>query len=368
MEINYLMIKNTKKIILKKNSIVYILAPAGVYTGGPECLHQLAYYISKIFKVRTLIYYLPNETKRPTHKNFKHYNISHTNIIEDQKDNVLIMPEHYMFLQFGLNYSNIQKIIWWLSVDNYFGFKFNYQFKKIIRSILKVPYKIILFFNKITNYYFGIFTYHDYLKLIYKFSELKKQKEIEQASLHLVQSYYAYNFLKDELKNLQFLFDFQNEKLLKSSKYKNKKENLICYSHKSNEFIKLLKEKSNETFIELKNFTSKQIIQIFKKTKIYVDFGYHPGKDKMPREAILFDNCIITNYKGSANNKFDIPINKNFKFLQKYNELDKINSVIDSIFRNYKKKIKLFMSYKKKVLNEEKIFKKQLLNIFHKIC
>ena len=110
MEINYLMIKNTKKIILKKNSIVYILAPARVYTGGPECLHQLAYYISKIFKVRTLIYYLPNETKRPTHKNFKHYNISHTNIIEDQKDNVLIMPEHYMFLQFGLNYSNIQKI------------------------------------------------------------------------------------------------------------------------------------------------------------------------------------------------------------------------------------------------------------------
>ena len=27
---------------------------------------------------------------------------------------------------------------------------------------------------------------------------------------------------------------------------------------------------------------------------IYLDFGYHPGKDRMPREAALFNNCIIT--------------------------------------------------------------------------
>ena len=74
------------------------------------------------------------------HKNFKHYKINFTNIIEDQKDNILIMPEHYMFLKFGLKYSNIQKIIWWLSIDNYFGFKFRYKNKKLIRSIIKIPY------------------------------------------------------------------------------------------------------------------------------------------------------------------------------------------------------------------------------------
>ena len=52
--------------------------------------------------------------------------------------------------------------------------------------------------------------------------------------------------------------------------------------------------------IELKGFNNKQIINIFKKTKIYLDFGYHPGKDRMPREAVLFNNCIITNKRGSA--------------------------------------------------------------------
>ena len=43
--------------------------------------------------------------------------------------------------------------------------------------------------------------------------------------------------------------------------------------------------------------SANQVINIFKRTKIYIDFGYHPGKDKMPREAVLFNNCVITNQK-----------------------------------------------------------------------
>ena len=35
------------------------------------------------------------------------------------------------------------------------------------------------------------------------------------------------------------------------------------------------------------------------KSKIYLDFGYHPGKIGL-REAALFGNCVITNLKGSA--------------------------------------------------------------------
>ncbi len=356
--------KNTKKILLKKNTKIYIYAPAKTFTGGPECLHQLAFYINKIFKVKTLIYYLPNEIKNPVHKNFKHYKINYTNIIEDQKDNILIMPEHYSYLKAGLQYNNIKKIIWWLSVDNYFGFRFKHKNKKIIRSFFKIPYNIISTFNKFTNFYFGILTYHDYLKIIYKFLNLNKQKEINQASFHFMQSYYAYDYLNEKLNNLYFLFDFQNKKKIQSSKNNLRKENLICYSNKSNEFIQLLKNSSNEEFIELKDFTSEQMINIFKKSKIYIDFGYHPGKDKMPREAVIFNNCIITNLKGSAQNKFDIPIYKNFKFEQKFNDLSRIKLLINNFFKNYKKEIKKFKNYKKKVLNEEKEFKKQLQQIF----
>ena len=75
-------------------------------------------------------------------------------------------------------------------------------------------------------------------------------------------------FLKDKVENSQFLFDYQNKKLLKSSYIKNnKKQNLICYSNKSNKFIELLKQSSNKKFIELKGFSSNQMINILKKQK-----------------------------------------------------------------------------------------------------
>ena len=44
---------NWKKIVLKKNSIVYVLAPANTFTGGPELLHQFAHHFFKLFKVKT---------------------------------------------------------------------------------------------------------------------------------------------------------------------------------------------------------------------------------------------------------------------------------------------------------------------------
>ena len=43
----------------------------------------------------------------------------------------------------------------------------------------------------------------------------------------------------------------------------------------------------------------------------------------MPREAALFNNCIITNKKGSAKNKLDIPINDKYKFEEKKNQFRK---------------------------------------------
>ena len=215
--------------------------------------------------------------------------------------------------------------------------------------------KIISVFNRITSYRFGFFTYHDYLKVFYKMFNIKKQKEVSQASFHLAQSLYAYNFLKKKLKNVETLYDYQSPKKLKNINYKiTKKSNLICYSHKSNIFINLIKSHYDAKFIELKNFSSKDIIKIFKKSKIYIDFGYHPGKDRMPREAVLFDNCIISNLKGSAKNDKDIPISKEFKFSEKYSNIKNIIEKIEKIFSSHRSELKKFKKYKKIVLKEEK--------------
>ena len=68
----------------------------------------------------------------------------------------------------------------------------------------------------------------------------------------------------------------------------------------------------------------------------------------MPREAVLFNNCIITNRRGSAKNNYDIPISKRYKFDERNSNLTKIKNIIDGIFNNYNKEIKYFAKYKKK--------------------
>ena len=356
-----------KKIIIQKKTKVFVMAPANTFTGGPELLHQVAANIKKIFKANVKMVYLPTLERNPVHSNFKKYKLIHSNFIDDDESNILIIPEHYQFLEYSLKYKKIKKVLWWLSVDNYFSYKFRYNYNKFLRSIIKIPFNIFKFLNKVTHYYLGIFTYHDYLKFLYGFYNLQKFKELKQIDLHLAQSKYAYNFLKVHFKNLKFLSDYQRNEILKNSKkIKKTKKNLICYSNKSSEFIECLKSTNNFKMIKLSGFNTKQIINIYKKTKVYLDFGYHPGKDRMPREATLFNNCIITNKKGSAKNKLDIPINEKYKFEEKKINLEKITKTILYIFKNYRNELKYFKKYKKIILNEKKNFHKDLRKIFVK--
>ncbi len=356
-----------KKIILKKKTQVYVLAPANTFTGGPDCLHKFAVDLKKIFRVNAKMIYLPLSSTNPIHKNFKKYKLAFANFIEDNPDNILIIPEHYMFLEYAMSYKKITKILWWLSIDNYFGYKFRYTYKKFFRSLIKIPFNILKIFNKITSYYFGFFSYHDYLKFIYKFSNLKKFRELQQVDLHLSQSYYAFKFLKKYFDNVKFLSDYQREEIIQNYKKKiTNKKNLICYSNKSNDFIKSIQKNQSLKMIKLSGFSNKQIMNIFKKTKIYMDFGYHPGKDRMPREAALFNNCIITNKSGSAKNFKDIPIHSRFKFDEKKSNLKIINSIIFKIFKAHKKELKNFINYKKIILNEKKLFYRDLKRIFVK--
>ena len=342
------------------------MAPANLFTGGPELLHQVGLSIKKIFKVDTFMFYLP-ENKHPVHKNFKKYNLKYKTNIEDKKENILIIPEYYSFIKYASKYKNLKKILWWLSIDNYYGYKFRSDYNKFLRSIIKIPFNIINIFNKLTNYFFGLFTLQDFLKFKYSFIDLNKLSEFKDINLHLCQSYYAYFFLKKKFKKVSYLSDYQREEILINSKKKKiKKSNIICYSNKSNNFVKKISNYTSYKMIELKNFDNSQIINIFKKTKIYMDFGYHPGKDRMPREAVLFNNCIITNKRGSAGNKYDIPIKKKYKFDEKKLNLRKIKHIIDKIFNDYEKEIKNFLKYKKTVLEEKKKFNKDLKKIFIK--
>ena len=55
------------------------------------------------------MYYLPNDTKQPAHKNFKHYKTNYTTLLRS-KGKHINNARTLMFLKLGLKYSNIQKL------------------------------------------------------------------------------------------------------------------------------------------------------------------------------------------------------------------------------------------------------------------
>ena len=85
-----------------------------------------------------------------------------------------------------------------------------------------------------------------------------------------------------------------------------------------------------------------------------MDFGYHPGQDHMPREAVILKNCIITNKEGSALFYKDVPIEQSFKYRECYTNLNRIRKKIKLIFENYPREIKKFKKSNQKTKSHGK--------------
>ena len=110
--------------------------------------------------------------------------------------------------------------------------------------------------------------------------------------------------------------------------------------------------------------TAKEVSELMNKSKVYIDFGNHPGKDRIPREAAICGCCVITGLRGSANNDIDIPIPSSYKFSEK--DPVEIINMIKSILDDYSSKRSDYEKYIEKILDEESVFEKEVTDIFTK--
>lgn len=354
------MLNNCIKI--SPNSIIYIVIP-NIVTGGPEALHQLGLELKKKFNVR--VYYWPIFNNNFLYRKYK---IKFTNKIDDNKKNIIICAEHFTQLNFISKFKDIQKICWWLSVDNFLtSYIFN-QKHKFIKSLIKTPLNFVKVLNFFTLGLFGNPTVDEYLLFLSNFMNLKKNKYISQFKIHLTQSHYSLIFLnKKRIFNSMSISDYtNNDYFIKIDN--NIKKNIICYnpSKRMNYANKIIKICKNIKFIPLKNLSKKDIIETLKISKIYIDFGNHPGKDRIPREAAMLNNCILTNKKGSAKYYEDLKIPSEFKFKENLLNLYKIKNKINYIIENFEKEIVKFNQYKEKIKNEKNIFKTEIKNLINK--
>ena len=71
-------------------------------------------------------------------------------------------------------------------------------------------------------------------------------------------------------------------------------------------------------WVPLQNMTRSELVNVMRVAKVFVDFGYHPGKDRLPRECAANGCCVITGMRGSANYFEDVPIPSKYKFDEKH--------------------------------------------------
>jgi len=302
-----------EKLHIKECTKIYVACPSNSATGGPELLHQLVRELVNFGFDAYMYYYGRTENKSPIHDAYMYYDNKFVSSIEDTRDNIIIVPETNTGLIY--QYNKIQKIIWWLSVDNYFYFLSSNS--KIKRSIKYLLYNLKLYPKE----------------KIYRFN--KKDK-----IMHFVQSEYAKQMLENKgIKNYFFLGDYLNMLFIEQQiNYSNmQKENIVIYNPKKGiEFTKLIMaEAKNIKFIPIENMTRDEVSNLLLKAKVYIDFGNHPGKDRIPREAAISGCCVITGRDGSAKFYEDIPIENEFKYDSKVKNIPLIIKKIKNCFYNW---------------------------------
>ena len=347
------------------NTKVYIVAPAATATGGPELLHQLAYHLINDLNINAYIYYIPSNHPRPVHPAYRGYKVPFVKEIEDKESNLLIVPEVYKGISVLKKYKSIRKAIWWLSVDNFY-------ISLVLQSnfVFLFPRLINKFWKKIFGY--EIFNIIEIILRSNEFKNLSIPGFVKNIDHHLVQSYYALNFLRSkdvEPQKIYYLSDYLNINFLKTQTDLSKKENIVAYNPvKGFAFTKkIIKSAKDIKFVPLINMSREEVIKTLQRAKVYIDFGNHPGKDRIPREAAILGCCVITGRRGSAAFFEDVPIPDEYKFDDKEENIPKIIEKIKDCFENFEERYKDFDYYRQVIKNEPQKFIEDLKKIFVKV-
>jgi len=318
--------------------MIYFIANANAVSGGPELQHQCCSVLKKFGYDSAIIYYeklrFGVDPSEEVVNRYSRYNCTIVKKIIDDKSNSVVFAEGQWF--FLPKFHNVRKVFWWLSVDNYFAsFKLSY-------AKLYAP--------------FG--------------GKSKKYNPFAPGIMHCCQSEYARQFLIEkgvDQGSIFSLFDYLSSEFIDSAKSEVnvKKKDCVLYNpRKGFEFTQHIIEAAPEfSWVPLENMTHEKMVEVMSSSKVYIDFGNHPGKDRIPREAVMCGCVVITGKRGAAKNNVDIPIPHEYKFEDDISRVPEIIKKIQECFDSYEVKRKDFDKYREIIIGEEDEFNSQVKNI-----
>jgi hypothetical protein len=322
---------------MQKFKKVLVICPGGVVTGGPEAMHYLTFVLRKL-GVNAFIVYTPFTDKFNLTEAYSEMEVPIAEY-EDEEGSLIIFPEINPML--ALSVKKAKAAIWWLSVDNFLERRHLSQLRDRFR-----------FFKKA-------------VKGERPLGGVKALKNL----IHFSQSEYSGKYLQSnglipipfyEPINQQFLRERINPGVAG-------RVDEILFNPVKGKLVTdaLIQKFPNIKFTALKGFDRKALTEKLGKAKLYIDFGHHPGRDRMPREAAMHGCCIVTGILGSAQNMIDVPIEAKYKLDSSTpNFLANFEALVDDIFINFPKHYETFEAYRRLITDEPKRFQTQLEKYF----
>lgn len=333
---------------------IYIYCPAGAVTGGAELLHQMAHILRSENMNAYVVYYGDKEHVKPAEYNC--YNVEITEHVEDIHQNIEVIYEGVF--HFIPQHKQTQKLLWWLSVDHFYMCAAPYlslcdlarwNCKMAAKAFLRRAYNLV--FNGGKKSFFNTFSIQDLRKM---------------SAMHGYQSEYAQNFLQNKgFGELVALKDYINTDHVTPFSIEGREDIVLYNPKKGMKFTqKLINAAPNIRWVALQNMTRTELVDLMRRSKLYVDFGYHPGKDRLPRECAMNGCCIITGKRGSAAFFEDIAIGDNYKFDEHRSSVHSIIERVQDVLRNYQTAIDDFAYYRAAISREKIEFEEQVKNLF----
>lgn len=304
----------SQKLIVYKDTKVYIVAPRAYASGGPEALHQLC-SLFIMFGIDAYMFYTGNRIGDPKPSQYSIYMTKTSSSIEYSAHNILLVPEVYV--DRFKNVKNIQTAIWWLSVFNFYN-------------------------------------------------EGNHKKYITAYDLNICSTHYVAEHLHSiGITNTVPMRDMLNLKFTRAIVDTSEKEDLVAYNPvKGIDFTReIMNANQDLRFIPIMRMSVNEVVSALAKCKLYIDFGHHPGSDKLPKEAATLMCCVLTGRRGCASDNVDYPLPKGSQINDDYNSIPLISDTMHDMLKNYSVWLPKFKRFRNLARQDEQLMPKQLNDI-----
>lgn len=286
---------------------VYVMCPPKQATGGIELLNQLTAELNRHENVDAKIWFRGHHGEDLMPEEYEQYENPYDTCQNVPADAVVVVPE--IWAKKAAEFK--RPCIYWESVDNY----------------------------------------------VACYGQKTLPSKLPNHTIHLTQSEYARQFLmQNGVSDSIEVTDYLNDDFFADYEEGERKP-VVLYNPRKGwmNTQKIIRRCSRISFIPIQNLERADVIRLMQRSMVYIDFGHHPGKDRIPREAAMCGLCVITGRDGSARYFEDVSIPEIYKIDK--NDTAQIAERIRSCLENYAVRRNDFDGYRDRIRGEKERFR-----------